>query len=105
MKCEPHSYDFRLTVNGHIISSVLIGRHYVEKHGSYLNDELILNLVSALDGGNFPADSITDGTEYFAADVEWGEPPKIYRLIWIFEGDLLEILGVVNAYRRKSKKK
>jgi hypothetical protein len=55
--------------------------------------------------GASPVDSITDGTEYFVADVEWGDPLKVYRLIWLFEGEKLEILGVVNAYRRTPKKK
>ena len=105
MEKEPSQYKLQLVVNGHKIRTILIGRHYVEKHGSYMSDELILALVSTLDGGDFPPDSTTSGLEYFAADVEWGEPSKLYRLIWIFEGDQLEILGIVNAYRRKIKKK
>lgn len=106
MKVEtPFRYELCLNVNGNEIRTILIGRHYVEKHGSYMDDELILSLVATLDSGNFPADSTTDGIEYFAADIEWGQPFKVYRLIWIFEGDQLEVLGVVNAYRRKNKKK
>ena len=102
---RPTQYELRLRVNGLEIHSILIGRHYLEKHGSYMNDELILDLVASLDGGEFPMDSISDGTEYFAADIEWGNPAKIYRVIWLFEGGQLETLGVVNAYRRDSKKK
>jgi len=30
---------------------------------------------------------------------------KIYRLIWLFEGDFLEVIGVINAYRIRKKKK
>jgi hypothetical protein len=102
---RPTRYELNLKVNNIEIHTILIGRHYLEKHESYMNDELNLNLVASLDGGVFPMDSITDGTEYFTADVEWGSPAKIYRIIWLFEGDWLEILGVVNAYRRVSKKK
>lgn len=102
---KPTRYELELTVNSHDISVVLIGRHYLEKHGHYLSDEIILELVGALDGGEFPADSTTDGIEYYAADIEWGDPVKIYRLIWLFEGEQLEVLGVVSAYRRKRKKK
>ncbi|MCB0342019.1 MAG: hypothetical protein H6626_04225 [Pseudobdellovibrionaceae bacterium] len=102
---KPTQYSLELTVNGHNVEIVLIGRHYLEKHGSYLNDQIILDLVMALDGGDFPPDSITNGLEYYAADIEWGEPAKIYRLIWLFEGAKLEILGVVSVYRRKTRKK
>lgn len=102
---KPTQHELHLRINDTEIQAVLIGRHYLEKHGSYMNDELILDLVASLDGGRFPVDSITDGTEYFVADIEWGEPAKVYRLIWLFEGEKLEILGVVNAYRRLAKKK
>jgi hypothetical protein len=102
---KPTQHELHLKINNIGVQTVLVGRHYLEKHSSYMNDELILDLVASLDGGSFPVDSITDGTEYFVADVEWGDPLKVYRLIWLFEGEKLEILGVVNAYRRTPKKK
>jgi hypothetical protein len=77
------SYKFKVTVNNHFITEVLIGRHYLEKHSSYMNDEVILQL---------------------AADIELGDSRKMYRIIWLFEGEKMEILGVVNAYRRKRSK-
>jgi hypothetical protein len=70
-----------------------------------MNDEVILQLVAALDGHNFPVDSITNGIEYFVADIELGDSGKVYRIIWLFEGDKMEILGVVNAYRKMRGKK
>lgn len=70
-----------------------------------MNDQLILKLVKFLDGGSFAVDSTTDGIDYYVADVMLDDPRKIYRLIWIFEGENLEILGVINAYRRKKKGK
>lgn len=103
MTDRPKRYSLNITVNGNHINRVLIGRHYLEKHASYMNDELILQLVIALDGGTFPVDSTTDGIEYFAADVKVENPEKIYRIIWLFEGEFLEVLGVINAYRRKKK--
>ncbi|HXH76004.1 MAG TPA: hypothetical protein VNJ08_13620 [Bacteriovoracaceae bacterium] len=102
---KPVRYKFKVTVNNHSISEVLIGRHYLEKHSSYMNDEIILQLVTALDGHVFPVDSITNGVEYFIADIELGKLEKIYRIIWLFEGKKMEILGVVNAYRKKGSKK
>jgi hypothetical protein len=41
----------------------------------------------------------------YAADILLEETDKIYRLIWLFEGKFLEVLGVVNAYRRQTRKK
>jgi len=69
-----------------------------------MNDDLILKLVLALDGRTFSLDSTTDGIEYYVADVQLDSTAKIYRIIWLFEGEKLEILGVINAYRRTKKK-
>jgi len=98
-------YPIRIEVNGHSIIKLRIGRHYLEKHSAYMNDSLIFELVYALNGGIFKVDSVTKDIEYFVVDIEHGEPLKIYRLIWLIEGDEMEILGVVNAYRRKKRSK
>ena len=98
---RPISYPFKATINGHKIVEVKIGRHFEIKHGHYMNDDLILELVAMLDGRNFPVDSTTDDIEYYVADIEFGEPIKVYRIIWLFEGKRMEILGVIHAYRRK----
>ena len=57
--------------------------------------------MKSLDGGNYPVDSNTNGVDYYSADVLLEETSKVYRLVWLFEGKFLEILGVVNTYRRK----
>lgn len=98
---QPISYPFKATINGHKIVEVRIGRHYKIKHGHYMSDDLILELVGMLDGGYFPVDSTTDNIDYYAADIEFGIPMKVYRIIWLFEGKRMEILGVIHAYRRK----
>lgn len=105
MESKPISYKVDITVNGLSISTVKIGRHYLKKHSSYMNDQLILELVKILDGGNFPAESTTNGVDYYVADVILDDPRKIYRLVWLFEGESLEILGIINAYRRKKRGK
>lgn len=69
-----------------------------------MNDDLILEIVLALNGQSFPMDSSTDNIEYYVADVQLESTGKIYRIIWLFEGENLEVLGVINAYRRKKKK-
>lgn len=103
MNNKPTSYKVKLLVNGYFISKVRISRHYLIKHSKYMSDDLILKLVHLLDGGTYHADSTTDGIEYYVADVEYGDDKKVYRIIWLFEGKNLEILGVVNSYRRKQK--
>ena len=104
----PFKLRVPLTVNGLQITHVVIGRHYREKHAAYMTDELILDLVRSLDGSQFEADSTSQGIEYYAADIELskiGSRAKIYRLVWLFEGHALEIIGVINAYRVKKRKK
>ena len=73
---KPNRYSIKLTINGQKISSVLIGRHYLVKHGKYMNDELILRLVTTLDGGQFPVDSTTKNIDYYAADILVEETQK-----------------------------
>ncbi len=66
---KPAKYPITLTVNGNKIVSILIGRHYLVKHGHYMNGDLILRLVRSLDNCQFPADSTTNGLAYYAADI------------------------------------
>lgn len=100
---QPKQYAIDVTINKHKVRKVFIGRHYELKHGHYMNDDLILSLVKLLDNRNFPVDSITKEIEYYVADIEYGAPMKVYRLIWLFEGEMLEVIGVINAYRRRKK--
>jgi hypothetical protein len=95
-----------LVINSHSVTHVIIGQHYLEKHSSEVNDELILQLVTTLNGQTFQPDSTTSGIQYFVADIHLKTKlkEKYYRLIWLFEGDYLEILGVINAFRVKKKK-
>jgi hypothetical protein len=102
---HPNSYNIDVTINGNKIRKVLIGRHYELKHSNCMNDELILSLVRMLDEKTFPVDSTTKGVEYYVADIEYSVPLKVYRLIWLFEGEKLEVIGVINAYRRRRKEK
>lgn len=106
-KSRPILLPQPITVNNHKITHVIIGRHYLEKHSRYMNDGIVLNLVMALDDKLFTADSITGSVEYFVSDIQLkgAEKSRTYRLVWIFEGDFLEIVGVINAFRTKRKKK
>jgi hypothetical protein len=73
-----------------------------------MTDELVLELVQSLDGRSFDADSTSRGIEYYAVDIQilaQAKRTKLYRLVWLFEGNCLEIIGVINAYRVKKRKK
>jgi hypothetical protein len=97
-----------ITVNYILITGVIIGQHYKEKHAESINDELVIQLVLSLDEKSFEADSSSRGIEYYVSDIQLkndNHKIKNYRLIWIFEGHRLEIIGVINAFRVKRTKK
>lgn len=52
-------YSISLTVNGRQINKVIIDPHYELKHSSSINDDVILDLVKLLAGGNFEPDMET----------------------------------------------
>lgn len=80
MSNTPKQYPFFATINGFKIKFILIGRHYLKKYSAYMNDNLIIELANYLNGQTFPVDSSFDGIEYYAADIEFGTPAKVYRL-------------------------
>jgi len=89
------------------VTGVIIGQHYKDNHAESMNDEIIIQLVQCLDEKTFDPDSTSKGIEYYVADVQFkNELNKIknYRLIWLFEGERLEIIGVINAFRVKKTK-
>lgn len=83
-------------INNRLIEKVIIDPHYEEKHGSVINDELILELVKKLDGRLQLPDAEDSDFKYFATLVSFQE--KQYRLIWLLEDDEIYI-GVINAFR------
>jgi hypothetical protein len=97
-----------IQINEILIRKIIIGKHYREKHGQSMNDELIIQLVCSLDGKKFIPDSTTQGIDYFATDIQHRDLKnqlKVYRLVWLFEGQRLEIIGVINAFRVNKKRK
>jgi hypothetical protein len=91
-------YLVTLTVNERPIHQVIIDSHYEEKHAESITDEIILALVSKLDGKIFDADDRDEEFEYFKTDpIAYNE--KNYRLIWLLKDDCM-FIGVINAYRR-----
>ena len=98
---ERTEYDFKISINGRVLSHVIIDQHYREKH-SEVDDDLILELVKTLDGGNFIIEDEKDGFEYFTVEPVFHEdkPYRLVLVVCIFD----DFLGVVNAFRVRRKK-
>jgi len=62
-KSPPIKLPSPLLVNVLQITHVVIGRHYREKHAVYMTDELVLDLVRALDGSSFKSSASSTRTE------------------------------------------
>lgn len=95
---DRREYDIEpIRVNRIKISKVVIDPHFEDKHGSYMNDELILKLVLELDGRiEVPEATDEEGFSYFATLLSFEQ--KQYRLVWLVEDERIYI-GVLNAYR------
>ena len=92
------SYTVNFSINGVKIVEVVIDPHYEIKHSDSMSDELILKLVSLLDGKFYKPETVDLDFQYFVADpLKLGE--LSYRLVWLLENEKLYI-GVVNAFRR-----
>ena len=97
VRSQRNEYSIRLFFNGVEIHRVLIDQHYRENHAESMNDELILELVKNLDGGNYPVEDEDDGFQYFMVEPVVFET-KPYRVILVMcVHD--DFLGVVNAFR------
>ncbi len=90
-------YKTKLTVNGRLITEVIIDPHFEKKH-SDINDRIILELVRFLDGKEFPVEDYREGFEFFMLD-RIPLMGKFYRLVWCMQDQCMYI-GVINAFRR-----
>jgi hypothetical protein len=93
-------YRLKLTINGRRLNRVIIDQHYRLKHPE-MTDELILELVTGLNGEEFPIERSQGDFEYFRAEPVFHQE-KPYRLILVLcLSD--DFLGVVNAFRVERK--
>lgn len=97
---ERRHYPANLIFNGRQINEIIIDPYYKEKHPD-INDQIILDLVSLLNGREIPAEDREDDFEYFMVDrVEHPKLPEMqFRLVWCMQDSAL-FLGVVNCFRR-----
>lgn len=94
---ERRSYPIDIIVNGRKITEVVIDSHYEQKHPD-IDDKLILELVTGLNGKEFRPEERDGEWEYFMLDhIEYQK--KLYRLIWCLRDQCL-FLGVINCFRR-----
>ena len=90
-------YSIRIVFNEIWIKKVIIDPHFEIKHADSVNDDLILKLVSQLDGAKILPDFVKEPFSYFVDEINL--KGKLYKMIWLLEKDQIYI-GVVNVYRR-----
>jgi hypothetical protein len=94
---ERPEYPLKITINGRILSRVVIDQHYRQKHGQSMDDEIILDLLKTLDGKKFPPEKVQGENEYFTVEPVYHlEKPYRVVLVLCLSDDYL---GVVNAFR------
>ena len=90
-------YELDLIINDIHFNEIWIDPHYENKHGNYMNDDLILKLLLHLNGKEIHHVAESSGFRYFETDIE--HTKKVYRLILVIPNDEC-YLGIRNAYRR-----
>jgi hypothetical protein len=61
-------YPIKIKLNGLEVEEVIIDPHYELKHSKVINDELILELVSLMNGKFYEPSAIKGDFKYFVAD-------------------------------------
>lgn len=91
------TYNVRIAVNGRILNRVTIDQQYKNKHGSTINDLLILELVKQLDGRNIQLEGENEMYQYFTIEPMFlfDKPYRLVVTICVFD----DFLGVINAFR------
>lgn len=84
-----------LLINNKVVEKLIVDPH-VDKHSDHIDDELIKNIVTSLNGGQFCPVKEEDGFSYFATNIKYKK--SWYRLIWLLEDNSLYI-GVITAFK------
>lgn len=88
-----------ISINGRNINKVVVDQH-VRKHPD-ITDDMILDLVRTLDGGEFRPDAVSPPFEYYVI-LEY-LVDKQYRMVWLLEENQIYI-GVITVYRDEREK-
>jgi hypothetical protein len=91
-------YATDIVINEIRITRIIIDPHFEVNHKSSINDEIIIQLVESLDGGEYEPEKIDSPFEYYKGE-QIKLNGKLYRLIWLLEKEQIYI-GVVNVHRR-----
>jgi len=83
--------------DGNYFNEIWIDPHYEIKHGSSINDDLILDLLQDIEKRTYSEKKRANGYDYYELDVDFHE--KLYRLILVVPLHM-NYLGVRNVYRR-----
>ena len=94
-------FDIAISFNGKQRKPLIIDSHFRKKHPD-VTYEIIVDLVTSLDGGFFEPQQVVDGWSYFAIEpVFLANIP--YRVVLVTSDDQ-KYLGVINAFRVSRKK-
>lgn len=96
---ERRQYHIKITINGRVLTQLIIDPHYLKKHSQSVTDKIIIALVEMLNGRRFVPDKVNDqGFEFYVED-KMKLKGKTYKLIWLLKNDGIYV-GIVNCYRR-----
>jgi hypothetical protein len=92
-------YPCDLVINKQKLTRLIIDPHFEENHGSYVNDELIWELVQQLNNRTlFPDPPKRESAyQYFTIEDIQNEN-KSYCLVWCWKKESKKYIGIVNCY-------
>ena len=90
-------YQCNYVINNHQIKRLIVSNHYKKKHSKYISDELIIKLIEKyLDGESFYDGKKQGIWEYFVLE-PLPYQSKRYKLVWLFNENMPDFLGIVNC--------
>ena len=95
-----YTLEKSINVNGFTIDEVIIDPH-VDKHKDHINDDLIISLITLLDGKIYKSVAEEDGFSYFLSRVLYMK--TVNRLVWLLENNQFYI-GVITSFKEKGAK-
>jgi len=93
-------YSCDLVINKQRLSRLIIDPHFEKKHGSYVDDKLIWELVQQLNNRTFFPDlpKRESAYQYFTIEDIQDKDEKSYCLVWCWKKESKKYIGIVNCY-------